>query len=287
MIHLTRTTVGGACMAAVLAMGPTASAASWQRSYLEPAIQAWMGVVTLLADDGERDEDDRDSKCEGNCDKDDCDECRGKHARKDHKERHHGKRMHGDGPHDGQMGPPHGPRGDAISLLHDIHARLGRIERMLASRGPGGPPMAGPHHGGHPGRRDAMEGPKGEMYQRMSAAREKWENASPEEQAEMKEKMKARMEEGRDRMEEVRRKWENASPEERAEMKEKMKARMQEARDRMPQRKLDTDTDRGDLPEDARSMVAAARKRAAELDNRVKRLEAELERLKEALKSRD
>ncbi len=254
MLSINRATVAAASIAALLASGGAASAASWQRSYLEPAIQAWMGVVTLLADDGERDEDERDSKCEGNCDKDDCDKCRGKQARKEHKERPHGKRMHGDGPHDGQMGPPHGPRGDAISLLHDIHARLGRIERMLASRGPGGPPMAGHHHGGHPGRHDAMEGPKGEMYQRMSAAREKWENASPEE---------------------------------RAEMKEKMKARMQEARDRMPQRKLDTDTDRGDLPEDARSMVAAARKRAAELDNRVKRLEAELERLKEALKSRD
>ncbi|MFM7137783.1 MAG: hypothetical protein ACKO1M_12055, partial [Planctomycetota bacterium] len=69
-------------MAVTIAPAPVA-AADWQRSYLEPAVQAWMGVVTLLADDGEREEkkgdrdDDRDDdndkkeeqrgECKGEC----------------------------------------------------------------------------------------------------------------------------------------------------------------------------------------------------------------------------
>ena len=39
---------------AVAGAGRTVAAADWQRAYLEPAVQAWMGVVTLLAEDGER-----------------------------------------------------------------------------------------------------------------------------------------------------------------------------------------------------------------------------------------
>lgn len=76
-----------ALAAAALAPAPVA-AGDWQRGYLEPAIQAWMGVVTLLAEDGEREEkherrgrseredgdDDKDGddrgrgECKGDCD---------------------------------------------------------------------------------------------------------------------------------------------------------------------------------------------------------------------------
>ena len=294
MIHVTRATVAAASMAAILAAGGSASrapAAEWQTTYLKPAVQAWMGVVTLLGSDSEReDEKDDDSKCDGDCEKD-CKKC-------DHKrggDGPHGKHMHRHGPRDGHMGPhaDHGPRGDAVKLLHDINARLARIERMLAARGQSGPPMAGHGHGGHHGKREAMEGPKKEAYQRMSAAREKWQNASPEERAEMKEKMEARMKEGREKMAAVREKWQNASPEERAEMKEKMEARMKEGRERMSwtpkegERSPKAEAMRPKA-EEGRSMIEAARKRAAELEHRVKRLEAELERVKEALiKSRD
>lgn len=281
MTFLIRTTVAGACTLAVLASGPTASAATWQRAYLEPAIHAWMGVVTFLAADGEREDEDDD--CEGECEKGDgCKKCDRKKGHgewhRDHMKHHEPREGHKGPPH-GHMGPHHGPRGDVISLLHDMSARLGRIERMLASRGPDGPQMGPPHHHGPHGGRPEMHGPRPEMHKRMSEMRQKWEDASPEERAEMKAKFEAKMKEGRARMEAARQKWEEASPEERAEMKKKWEARKQEARERS------RDGDKSGERAEQRPMVEAARQRTAELENRIKRLEAELERVKEALKA--
>ena len=160
------TSVG--CLAALVAATiPPApgAAADWQRSYLEPAVQAWMGMVTMLAEDGEREERKRDrdgrgegqdnprGECRGDC-KGECVHCRGQrpggHEGDKHHGGHHRPGMHGDhghhAPHHAPMGPPRpeGPRADAISMLHDISGRLARIERMLAARGPGGPPAGGP-----------------------------------------------------------------------------------------------------------------------------------------------
>jgi hypothetical protein len=289
MIHTNRLTIAAACMVATLAGGGAASAATWQKTYLEPAVHAWMGVVTLLASDGEReDAKDRDSKCEGGCDKGDCKMCDHKRGeRKGPEGGHHGRPKHGRGPHHGHMPPHHagphdGPRGDALTMLHDINMRLGRIERMLAARGPGGsPPMVGhdrhhgPHGGPHRGHH-GMVGPKGEMHQRMSEMRKKWENASPEEREEMKKKMEARMKEGRAKMEEARKKWDNASPEEREEMKAKWQARMKEAREK-----------RAEKPDGERPAGGDGSGRKAELENRLKRLEAELKRVRAALESSD
>lgn len=309
MIYTNRLTVAAACMAATLAGGGAASAATWQQAYLEPAVHAWMGVVTLLASDGEREEaKERDEQCEGDCGDGECKKC--DHKRGDRKglgDWHHGKPRHGHGPHHGHMGPHDGPRGDALTLLHDINMRLGRIERMLAARGPGGPPPMAHRHHGHHGRHPGMEGPKNEMYQRMSEARKKYENASPEERAEMKAKWEARMKEGREKMEAARAKWENASPEEREEMKKKFEARMKEGRAKMeavrekwenasPEeraemkkkweaRMREAREGRGDKPEAVRPTGEDAARRKTELENRLKRLEAELQRVRTALES--
>jgi hypothetical protein len=252
-------------MALVFGASTTASAASWQKAYLEPAVHAWMGVVTLLADDGERegkksDKKERaEKKCDGECTKGEgckkcdgkckgdcggkCDGCRGKGDRKEDG-KWHGHHRHGG--HHVHMGPHDGPRGDALTMLHDINMRLGRIERMLAARGPGGPPPMAGHHHKHHGHHHGMQGPKSEMYQRMSEAHKKWENASPEERAEMKKKWEARIQEAR---------------KEKAEKAEKSEAK--------------------------RPKVEDGAQRKAELENRLKRLEAELKRVRAALKASD
>jgi len=251
------------CLAATLVVGGVAhpvAAANWQEEYLQPAVQAWMGVVTLLADDGE-------AACEGKeCRKGECKgECKehtehgGHHhhgerrgSRDDRHQRarranagHHAGHMHHPGtPARGRMGPPRpeGPRGDALALLNDIAGRLSRIEAMLAARGPmagRGHAAVGPgHHHGEPRRpgrevspemRKMMEARMQKRREQMQDARKKWENASPEEREEMKKQWQARMEEGRKKMQEAREKWENATPEEREEMKKKWQTRRREA----------------------------------------------------------
>jgi hypothetical protein len=292
-------------MAAFLAVGPTASAASWQSTYLEPAIHAWMGVVTLLADDGERESNKKDD-CDGECKKGDgCKKCDGNRDGKGHFEWTHRGSKPPHHPHHGphHMGLHHGPRGDVMSLLHDISARLARIERLLGTPGPGGPPMHPMHHGKHGG----MGGPHHEMYERMRAAREKWEHASPEERAEMKKKWEARMKEGRARMEEARKKWENASPEERVEMKAKWEAKMKEGREKMAafrekwenaspeeraemkkkwEARMKEGRERGEKKEAAEASKPRMSEEArGQMENRVKRLEAELQRIRAALES--
>lgn len=233
-----------AFMAAALASAPV-TAGEWQRTYLEPAVQAWMGVVTLLAEDGEREggrregrgsregkEGDR-GECKGDCG-DTCERCRGqRHDGDKHDGEHRRPGMHGDhhghhgshhpGPHHGQMHAPghghHGPmahghmgpprpegqRGDAIAMLHEISGRLARIERMLAARGVGGPPSGGPGRGEWHG---------GHRHEMSAAGR-------------------AMMEERMAKMKEAREKWEQASPEAREKMKQEWEARMKEGREKM------------------------------------------------------
>jgi hypothetical protein len=180
-----------ACLAAVGTAGAVqpAAATDWQQNYLEPAVGAWMGVVTLLAEDGERGD-------------------RG----------HRRDRMHSPGtPPRGRMEPPRpeGPRRDALAMLNDIVGRLSRIERMLAARGPGSSDRpGGPRRGEWQGGRRAMPQASPEMREpmqsRMKEAREKWENASEEERAEMKKAWEARMKARRERMQEPRARMEEA-----------------------------------------------------------------------------
>lgn len=194
------------CLAALVVAGTIAgpaAAADWQQTYFEPAVQAWMGVVTLLADEGD--------VC-SECEKGDCEACRGDRAAAGGDRRRHGDQRpsRGDRPHrprhagaahrqhhkpgdmhppapprHARMGPPRpeGPRGDALAMLGDILGRVSRIEAMLAGRGP--MPGRGP-------RGDEARGPRREAA------------------AEMRNMMEDRMAEGRERMEQARTRMEEA-----------------------------------------------------------------------------
>jgi hypothetical protein len=208
MFAMPRLPASVGCVAALISVSTAPTpvvAAEWQRNYLEPAIQAWMGVVTMLAEDGEREKNapDRGDRRRG----------RAMHGdRHGHHGPHHG-RMH---PHHARMGPPRpeGPRADAISMLHEIAGRLARIERMLAGRGPGGPPAGGPGRGEWRGAgRPEMSSEAREMMEarraRMKQARDKWEQASPEEREKMKQQWQARMQEGREQMQWARQRFQD------------------------------------------------------------------------------
>lgn len=284
-----------ACLAGLLAGGgtgrPAAAATEWQQAYLEPAVQAWMGVVTLLAEDGERAEKGESEQCDGDC-QDGCMRCDGKddkgrrHGERHRRHAHAGSGHHHGGPAHGRMGPPRpeGPRGDALAMLNDIVGRLSRIEAMLADRGPmmgrgaGGPPAAG---------RGAWQGRGGP-------------HASPE----MRAMMEARMKEGREKMQEAREKWEQASPEEREEMKKQMESRRREYREKMEQARAEQGGQPGDADqlrqamdrfreegrkrmEEATTKMEEARKRFREMEQRLERLEAEVARMKEAAEKSD
>jgi len=112
--------------------------------------------------------------------------------------------MHHDGPMWGRgMHPPHAGShpGDMAAMLTDIQRRLARIEGMLAGRGPSmgrGPGSGRP--GVSPEVREMMEARMKEGREKMKAAREKWENASEEERAEMKKQWERRMKEDREKM---------------------------------------------------------------------------------------
>jgi hypothetical protein len=207
MLALPRLPASVGCLAALMAVAVTpapGAAAEWPQNYLEPAIQAWMGVVTMLAEDGEREETTPDRRgrrrghgMEG-----------GRHGHSGHG--HHGPH-HGPMPphrheHRPHMGPPRpeGPRADAIAMLHDIAGRLARIERMLAARGPGEWRGAG---------RPEMSAEAREMMDarraRMKQARETWEQASPEEREALKQKREVRMNAGREKMQAARKRFQD------------------------------------------------------------------------------
>jgi hypothetical protein len=286
MSRMSRTLSLATCLAATVSVagaGRPLVAADWQRAYLEPAVQAWMGVVTLLAEDGERETSEQ--------------------------------RPQGEDRNTGRWkGRGDGPRGDALGMLNDILGRLSRIEAILADRGP----MTGRGPGGDgrgawrgPGRpelspemRAQMEARMKEGREKMRAARKKWEQASSEEREEMKQQWEARMQEGREKMRAAREKWEQASPEEREAMKKQMEGRRQEAREKMEkaraekgERPRDGDEMRKAMErvreegrkrmEEAKTKMEEARKRFQEMEQRVKRLEAEVGRLQKAAEKED
>lgn len=192
-----------------------------------PVIQALVGTTALLADDADR---------EG-------DRGEGRRSRESSRESSRGER--------GEAG-----RGDIQAMMNEIMARLSRIEQLLGERGP----MTGRGPGRSeisPEMKQQWEARMKEGREKMQAAREKWENASPEEREKMKQEWQGRMREGRENREQT----EQARPagEEGPQMPEEVRKKMAEAR----------------------RMVDEARKRAAEMENRVKRLEAELERMED------
>jgi DNA repair exonuclease SbcCD ATPase subunit len=255
---------GLAALLATAFPGARSTVADPADAAIAPVVQAWLGTTALLAPDGEREE----GRGEG------------RRSREWNRGERGGERS----------------RGDQRAMMNEIMARLARIERMLAERGPGGPPAGGPGRGGDwrgrsrpqmtPEMRQQWEARMKEGREKMEAARDKWKNASEEERAEMKKQWEARMKEGREKMEAARDKWKNASEEERAEMKKQWEGRLKELREKMAERR----PEEGKGPEmseearakmaEARRMVDDARKRAAEMEARVKRLEAELERMK-------
>jgi hypothetical protein len=273
MSRMSRTLSLATCLTAAVSVagaGRPLVAADWQQAYLEPAVQAWMGVVTLLAEDGERETSEQRPQGEK-------EETGGRKGRGErHRHGHHG--MHPPGPEAyGRMGP----RGDALGMLNDIVGRLSRIEAMLAGRGP----MAGRGPGGDG--RGAWSGP-----------------GRPELSPEMRAQMEARMKEGREKMRAAREKWEQASPEEREAMKKQMEGRRQEAREKMEkaraekgERPRDGDEMRKAMErvreegrkrmEEAKTKMEEARKRFQEMEQRVKRLEAEVARLQKAAEKED
>lgn len=243
-----------AAIAAATATPAPDHVAEWQRGYLEPAIHAWTGVVTMLAEDGEREGEKHDDG--------------GRNERGD-RGRHHG-RMHAPGHwHHANMGPrTEGPRADAISMLQDISRRLARIERMLDTRGRGGPPTGGPGRGEWRGEgRPEMSSAVREMMQarmaKMKEAREKWEKASPEEREKMKREWESRMKEGHERMERPR-----SEKEERSGDVDRMKQAMERMREEGHKRM-----------EDAKAKMEEARGRFQQMETRLKQLEAEVTRL--------
>jgi hypothetical protein len=269
MFALPRIPASAGCLAALvvatIAPAPVA-AADWQRGYLEPAIQAWMGVVTMLAEDGEREGD----RHHGGHHR------HGMHGGR-HEHGHHG-RMHAPGhPHHAHMGPPRpeGPRADAITMLQDISGRLARIERMLAARGPGGPGRGEWRGAERPemssAARGMMEARMKEGREKMKAAREKWEKASPEDREKMKQEWEARMKEGREKMERAR-----AEKGERSGNADEMKQAMERFR-----------AEAGKRMEEAKAKMDEARKRFQDMEARVKQLEAEVARMKKTAEKDD
>jgi hypothetical protein len=227
-----------ACLTALLVAGGStrpAAAADWRQSYLEPAVQAWMGLVTLLAEDGERAEKEKPERCDGGCkhcdrkdEKDDkrrkgdagewkwdcrgdCETCRGK-GRADHGYQHGGgehRGPHGDrpghrwhagpalhgGPAHGRMGPPR-PEGPRGDALATLNDIVGRLSRIEAMLAGRGP-MTG-------------RGPDG-----------------PQASSEMRAMMEARMKEGREKMKAARERFKEM--EQRVKRLEAEVARMKEA----------------------------------------------------------
>ncbi len=257
--------------AALMAGGITrpVAAADREGGFLKPAVQAWMGVVALLADDGEPD-------------------------------RMAPRRRQG------PRGDALAMLNDIVGRLSRIEAMLAARGPM---RGPGprDGQARGPRRDVPPEMREMMEARMQKRREQMQDARKKWENASPEERDEMKKQWQARMEEGRKRMQEAREKWENASPEEREEMKKQWQARRREAYGSREKpraeraEKAEPSVSPGEVRqamqrmreegrrrmEDAQAKMQAARKRFQEMEQRIKRLEAEVARLRKAAEKDD
>lgn len=139
---------------------------------IDALAQAWMGAVTLLADEGGEREPgnrrDRGDRCE--CGKGDCEACRGGHAHRGHR---------GHGPRPGMEGPR-----AALAKMDDIVARLARIEAKLDGR-----PVRESRGDWHGPRPEMPAEAREQMRKRMEEGREKMEQARRR-FAEMEERIK-------------------------------------------------------------------------------------------------
>lgn len=212
--------VVGASLIALLAVCPAAgrraSANDVEPTVFQQAIGAWMGVVTLLAEDGDAGSTERK---EGEAKHGD-----GEHAHREHAERgDRGERggREGRGPREGSRDRGPGPRGQSWRMhappMHGMHGigpgsarldeiaeRLARIERKLdAAPRMGNPWSPRPEAGPRPGVVGPGVGRGRELPEEMRREMEK-------RRSEMQERVKGMMDDGRKRMAEAQEKMEQA-----------------------------------------------------------------------------
>ena len=257
--------VVGPSLIAVLAMGPALAVGSEvEPTVFEKTISSWMGVVALLAADGDgpstegsaRDAERPDSEREQRSDR----------AGRGGRGPREWSRDRGPAPRGPGMWmpapPPGGPsmpgmRPDAAAKLDDIVARLSRIERKLdAAPSSGNPWSPRPEAGRRPGFAGPGFGGSREMPEEMRREMER-----------RRDEMRKRMEEARARGGEPGRGLRPQAPAAALppEMQERIKGMMEEGRKRMAE---------------AQEKMEQARRRFAEMEERITKLEAEIERLK-------
>ena len=272
------------CVATTVSMRPV-MAADWQDTVLNPAVRSWMGILTLVAEDGGR-EKERGGR-DGRGRREGGERGRGRGAPSMPPMAEPMPRM--DHPPMPMMPPPQGPRPDAVVKLDEILARLGRIEAMLAGSRPGGrgpeagqrEPQTGPRRSeagpGRPEFRRPGDNVPPAAREQMGAlgkeARERWEKMTPEERAEMRKKMEA----ARERMREGGRRW---LPDGEA-RGERPRSPGQEGTRAEGERSAQPDVDR------VQAVMRAARERFAVMEQRIKALEAEVKRLKQEMDEDD
>ena len=200
MIVVGRFVCLASCLATALVAGGIArpvAAADGQGGYLEPAVQAWMGVVALLADDGER------------------------------------GRMAPPRP-EGPRGDALAMLNDIVGRLSRIEAMLA-ARGPMGGPGPRGGQALGSRRAVSPEMREMMEARMQKRREQMQEARKKWENASPEEREEMKKQWEARRRDAygsreKPRAERAERSEQSVSP---GDMRQAMQRMREEGRRRM------------------------------------------------------
>jgi len=264
--------VVGSSLIALLVVGPAtgrqAVANDAAPTIFQQAIRSWMGVVTLLAEDGEAASAER---RDGETKRGDGERADRGHAMRAGREgrgprawssdrgpgpRGQGWRMHAP-PGMPPMQGPHGMGPGSAVRLDEIAERLARIERKLdAAPRMGNPWSPRPAAASRPG----FAGPGYGRGREMSE--------------EMRRDMEQRRAEMRKRMEEARARGGAAGRGERpqaplaampSEVQERIKGMLEEGRRRMAE---------------AQEKMEQARRRFAEMEERIKKLEAEVERLK-------
>lgn len=208
--------------------------------------RVWMGTVAFLADAEDGDRGEREGRGRGSMKRGDRCECGAGDCEKCRGGREQGHHVRGERHHGG----PEGSRA-VMSKMDDILARLSRIEAKLDGRA--GAPPRGEWRGPRPP--DGGRGPRGEMPEQMRRM------------------MEERMREAREKM----------SPEERERFDARMKAMRERMRDGGPRpegRPERGPEGRPAMPPEVRERMEQARRRFAEMEERIKKLEAEIGRLK-------
>lgn len=246
------------------------------------AISSWMGVVALLADEGD---DDRKEHDESRRDRGARGERGGREGRGPREWSRPGERPHGERPAEQPradrsgdrgpgswgrgpsmrmppMGPPmhgmpampmRGMRPDATARLDEIVDRLARIEQKLDAVPRRGNPWSPRPEAGSGERRSDRPGVSAEARREMEARREEWRKT-----------MEGRRSQGGQGAGERPRAPMAAGT---AEMQDRVREMMQEGRRRMAE---------------AQEKMEQARRRFHEMEERIQKLEAEVERLKSA-----